>query len=169
MSDYIWLQGKAKWAKLSAPDKYGNWSIQVYPTPKSLEEFRALKEKRNLLNQEKRDDDGSYFIFRRPTQKMMRGKVVGFAPPEVLKADGESPLRESIIGNGSDVTVKVEVYGYTPPGASKQSYATRLNSVRVDNLVPFSNTSFDPDQQQLVAGMSDQPPQVFTGWGPPKE
>lgn len=153
--EFVYLQGKAKWARLTVPDQYGHWSIVLYPNAESKAKIQDLIS-RGLKNNLKKDEDGEYMTFRRPTSKDIRGKVVGFAPPEVIQGDGVTPLREALVGNGSDVTVKVEVYGFKRfPGV-----AARLQAVRVDTLVPYSgDRDFTDDQKDLVKGLPEQPEQ----------
>ena len=156
--EYVYLQGKAKWAnRLARPDeKFNRWSVVLYPNAESLEKFKALGTK----NVVKKDDDGYNITLSRPVNKMMRGKLIAFTPPEVIDKD-KQPLTAAI-GNGSDVTVKIEAYSYTPPTGGKAK-AIRLESVRVDNLIPFEpDTDYpDPAQTEAVAGLKDQPEQLF--------
>lgn len=163
--EFQYFQGKAKWVKIHQPDGYGNWKLDLYLNPESLNKLTELKTNKDgvsgILNTIKEDEDGKFTTFKRPQQKMMKGKVVGFAPPEVLMADGTTPLRDQMIGNGSDVTVKVQIYTYNKPGGGKGK-ATRLESIRVDNLIPFNpRQDFDGDQQKLVKGLEEQPEQLF--------
>lgn len=161
----IYLQGKAKWAKLVTPDtKYGSqWSVVLYPNPESYQTILDLKEKKDgldgIMNTIKHDEDGFNIQLKRQTSKTIRGKVVGFAPPEVLESDGTTVLRNALVGNGSDITCKIQYYTYPKPAGGRGS-AIRLESVRVDNLVPFEmSKDFDQEQQRQVKGLPEQPPQ----------
>jgi hypothetical protein len=158
---YEFFSGKAKWAHTTKPDKYDKYSIVLYLDQASLEKVRELKEtKPPILNQLSKDEDGYYIKFSRPMSKVYNGKVKGFAPPEVLKPDG-IPLTEALIGNGSDVTCKVEVYTYNTPGGG-QGRATRLQSIRVDNLIPFEvKRDFTEEQEQTTRGLMEQPQPLF--------
>src|SRR5688572_7094049 len=106
-TEYILLQGKGKWIRPQSPDKYGNWSMVLYPNPESYNKLLELKQ-RGLKNEIKKDEDGYFTTLRRPQQKVYAGKVKGFAPPEIVGPDG-LPFH-ALIGNGSDVTAKIEVY-----------------------------------------------------------
>lgn len=160
----VYIQGKAKWAKLVTPDtKYNCWSVVVYPNDESYKLLLDLKADKGdtsgILNPIKKDDDGYNITLKRPIQKLMAGKVTSFSPPIVVEADGENPLRNALVGNGSDITCKVQVYNYNKPQGGKGT-AIRLESVRVDNLVPFEiKRDFDKDQQRQVAGVAEAPPQ----------
>lgn len=158
-TEYKYVQGKAKWAKLQQPDEWGKWKIVLYPNPESLEMIRDLQAQ-GIKNVIKKDEDGYYTTFSRPTSIQAKGKVVGLAPPEVLEADGKTVFK-NLIGNGSDVTLKLEVYQHGTPGGGKAK-AARLMSIRVDNLVPFEmKRDFDDNQKELVDGLDKQPAQLF--------
>jgi hypothetical protein len=142
-----YLQGKAKWAKLTNPDDYGKWKIVLYPNPASLVKIEEFK-KRGLKNELKKDDDGYYMNFARPTFKNFPGKpATPLAPPEVMYKDGTKCVE--LIGNGSDVIIKVEVYGFKRfPGIAAQ-----LAAVKITELVPFVATvEGTPEQQALASG-----------------
>lgn len=164
---YEYFQGKAKWAKLTTPDpKYHIWSIVLYPNDESYTRLLELKAgsdtHQGIMNNINKDDDGYYIRFKRDVQKTLRGKVVGMSPPLVLEADGKTPLTSALVGNGSDVTIKVQWYDYAPKYSnSKRGTAVRLESVRVDNLVPFEmNRDFSEEERRGAKGLADQPPQT---------
>lgn len=161
-SEFVYLQGKSKWFKHQQPNKFGSWSHDLYLDPPSIDKFKALQEARGntegIKNTLKHDEDGYYVSLSRPTSKTIRGKVVGFAPPEVLDRDG-LPLRDMLVGNGSDITTKLDYYTYKKPIGSSRGSAIRWASSRVDNLVPFTSQrqEFDPDQLHQVEGLDRQP------------
>ena len=157
-TEHIFLQGKSKWTRVDHPDQYGAYSTVLYPNAASMKKIYELKE-RGLLNVIKKDEDGEYITFKRPTQKTINGKVRGFTPPECLDAQGNK--LKAFIGNGSDVTVKLEVYGYKSPLGGKEGVAARLDSIRVDNLVPYERESFPEDEKKQVEGLDEQPQQLF--------
>jgi hypothetical protein len=159
--EYIYLQGKTKWFRHDHPDQYGKWKHVLYfnPDTDTFKKITDLKEKKGILNVLKKDEDGYNMTFTRPTQKTYQGKVQGFAPPEIIDANG-IPLRNVNVGNGSDVTTKIYVYPYKSPGTTEQKWATRWESSRIDNLVPFDGKrDFDEDTEKLVRNLEGQPPQ----------
>lgn len=161
-TDYVFIQGKTKWFRATTPNKFGDWSHDLYPNPESLDKIKALKEgPAGIKNVIKKDDDGYYLSFKRPTSKMIRGKLVGFAPPEVLD-QANKPLRDVLVGNGSDVTTKLEVYHYKTPIGGEGSAARWLSS-RIDNLIPFlpQKDSFTETEQKAINGLEEQPEQLF--------
>jgi len=155
----IYLKGKAKWAnRLYIPDvEYKRWSLQLYPDNEALETIRELQAE-GVKNVLKKDDEGYHIQLGRPTEKVIRGKVVAFTPPVVADANG-SPTSVAI-GNGSDVTVKMEVYTHPTPGGGSAK-AMRLESVRIDNLVPFEKDSFNDEEKVQVQGLTEQPAPNF--------
>jgi len=126
----VYLSGPCKWAQLLTPDtKFNRFKINVYLDAESKKKF---VESGSAL-QWKKDDDGEYVTFGRPVSKLMKGEIVKFGPPKVVDSKGE-PLTD-LVGNGSEVTVQVDVYDYTGPrGPGK---GTRLEAVRVDKLIPY--------------------------------
>ena len=94
--------------------------------------------------------------FNRQPQRLVQGKLVGQAPPMVVDKEGK-PLDSDIqVGNGSDVTLKLEVYSYR----SNKGIAARWVSMQVDNLVPFDKArDFDEVQQRAVRGLDQVQPQ----------
>lgn len=140
-TELVVLKGKCKWAKVQIPDAtFGDpsYRMDLYLTPESIETFKSLKVK-NKLNQ---DQDGAFIHLKRDTSKIMKGQRVQFNPPVLTNKDG-TPFTDSQIGNGSDVTVSVEYYGW---GASKgvlPGYAIRLYAIQVDNLV-----NYEPNRKQ---------------------
>lgn len=163
--DYVFLSGKAKWARLVQPDlKYKVWSVVLYLNTESYEKIMALKETKGetqgILNVIKKDEDGYYCTLKRPTERSYQGQLRGMNPPVVVSADGKTMFTENI-GNGSDITCKLEYYKYKKPTGGRGS-AIRLFSVRVDNLVPYeTKKDFNEEQTQAVSGLLEQPKQEF--------
>lgn len=157
--EHIYLSGKCKWCRTQTPDEYFKWKITLWPDAESMVKVNKLKEEgiKNIL---KKDEDGYYITFNRPTSVMRKGKVVGMEPPIVLNKEGTAPLME-LVGNGSDVTVKLEIYGGKVPTGMGSYKAARFLSVRVNNLVPFQRDSFNEGEQKAVKGLAEQPEQVF--------
>src|SRR5580693_5299681 len=102
----IILQGKAKWVNVRRPDKFGKWSLCLYPTPDSLKIINEMIED-GIKNDLKKDDDGYFMTFRRyPERTDRNGRKYNLQPVEVMNAD--RTLFEGYVGNGSDVTIKLD-------------------------------------------------------------
>lgn len=161
-TQYIFVQGKVKWFRHTSADDWGFWKHQMWLTPESLEKIRELQAE-GIKNVIKKDEDGYFITIRRPTQKMIRGKVIGFAPPDVYLEDGKTPARDIMVGNGSDVTSKLEVYSHPTPGGGTAK-AIRWLSSRVDVLVPFdaqNQSDLTEPEKRTQKGLDEQPRQLF--------
>ena len=158
--EYVYFKGKGSWANhlVIADIEYNKWHVTLHFDQESLDKFRSLKLKTHL----KKDDDGYFAKLSRPTQKLMRGKMTTFSPPLIFDNEGK-PLEGKLIGNGSDMTVKCELYQYSPPGSKgAKENAIRLVSVRVDNLIPYEPKRDHTEEQAKAAeGLLDQPDPMF--------
>lgn len=121
-----------KWAKVRKPDeKYNNFQVPLYMDEKSWNKFKEsgcqLK-----INQ---DNDGKYVTFKRRVNEFNYAKKenVENGPPEIkiLKGSDYVPFPEGLIGNGSLVTVRVDVYD------TRNGKGHRLVSVGIDKLVEY--------------------------------
>jgi hypothetical protein len=151
----IW-QGKVKYCRPLTLDEMGNdYATQFYPNKQALDEIQALiNGSPPIKNKLKQDEDGNYYIRLscKPT-KVIKGVTKEFRVV-VLEADGMTAMSRPI-GNGSDVTVEVEVYNYRQ-GEGK---AIRWKQIRVDNLVEYNPES---KLMETPPNMEGVPPPV---WG----
>ena len=160
-NEYQYWSGKVTWCNVDRVDNFGRYSICFYPDTKAYNEIMKLKQE-GLMNQVKKDDDGYYMNISRPTEFIQKttGKHVPLPPPELLHSDGKTPLRNTAVGRGSDVTIKVEIRQYKTP-QKRDAVAVRLESVRVDNLVPFEpGRDFPPAMKEVAKqaiGMDSAP------------
>lgn len=169
---YDFLQGKAKWCKLTTPDTaFGDskWKLTLYPNAASYEKILKLKEAPAIMNVIQKDEDGYYINISRKTSIVISGKVQGMDPPVLLDGsrktdDGQyMPLPSGIlIGNGSDVTVKIEIYTWPKKGMKSGGRAIRLKSVLVNTLIPFEiKKDFSDGDKEAIQGLDEQPEQLF--------
>ena len=144
-TQYMELTGTAKWAKVYKPDEaFGTsfWKIDVSLTPESQEIFN----KSGLRLRPKKVDDKDYYTFRRPTSKVFKGKLEEFKPPIVIDSNNQPTTQ--LIGNGSEVTIKVEVYD------SAMGKGHRLTGLRVNKLVEYvPPTRTDGNDSKSVNGL----------------
>lgn len=160
---FEYIQGKGKWVRIVKPETYGDtsfWQATIYPSPESLEKVRELQAE-GLKNVIKKDEDGYYVKFRCNVNKRRKdGTVWTFTPPEALDSSGR-PMDGSLIGNGSDITLKLEIYEHPTPGGGT-ARAARLVGVKVDNLIEFSpEADYTPEERERVKELADQPPQLW--------
>lgn len=134
---YYYLSGKTKWAKVRKPDeKYNNFQVPLYMDTKSWDLFKTM----GLGLKTREDDDGKFVTFKRPMTKIIKQELVTLGPPKVL--DNQNHEFEGLIGNGSEVTLKVAVYDTIKgPGHT-------LEVVRVEKLVEY----ISPNEATGVAG-----------------
>lgn len=140
MAKYLFFTGIAKWAKLDKPDdRYGYYGLDLYLDKGSMELF----EESGLGLKIHKTDEGDYVRFRRDPDKLFEGMP---EKPKKLIFDGKDENGKSVyvpfadrVGNGSLVTIKVEVY------EGKKGTGHRLEAVAVENLVPYS----DDDESDL--------------------
>lgn len=123
-----YFSGTCNWAKVHKPDdKYKNYTIDLYMDDKSKKAYK----KSGLQLKNRTDKDGEEFVtMRLASVRMVKGKPVE-AKPEVLDSEG-NPMTKNI-GNGSEVTCKVEIYEFDG------KVGHRLLAVRADNLVEFTD------------------------------
>jgi hypothetical protein len=158
-SEYIFVKGKVSWVRYITPDlQFNKWSVRLHPDEESLKILQTLQMDKAIKNQFKKDEDGYYMQFSRPTERKIKGKTIAMTPPVVLDKDGQ-PMQDTAIGNGSDGIVKLEIYQHPTPTGGK-AYAARWDSLRIDNLIPFNkDTDFpDPAMRDQVEGMDKQEP-----------
>jgi len=152
------IQGKCKWFRNKTVNQWDKYSHQLYPDQKGMEILRELQAE-GMKNVIKKDDDGWYINFGRPVVKeTASGKKIGFEPPEVFDKDGV-PF-DGLVGNGSDITTKIEVYPYDFKG--NKGIGVRWVSSRVDNLVPYEmDRDASEETKDAARGLKDQPEQLF--------
>lgn len=162
--EYVFLTGKTKWFRATTPNQWGKYAHVLYPNPDSVAKIRELQERglKNVMGRDENEDNAYRITISRPQSITVRGKPIGMTPPEVLMSDGQTPLKATNVGNGSDVTTKVHIYRYRIPATNPAKYgiAMRWVSSRIDHLVPFESTrDFNEDEKKAVEGLPEQPPQ----------
>lgn len=127
-----YFQGTIKWAKVHTPDpKFGNYEVNLYPDKPSWAAFKRS----GLELKIREDDDGKFITLRRPDKKLIKNEIKEFGPPKVMTADLEK--FDGNIGNGSKVTVKVNVYD------TQKGKGHRLEAIRIDELVEYNKVDVD--------------------------
>lgn len=158
LARFEFVQGKLSLCSLGNPDmEFNNWVTTIHPTPDSLEKIRELQGE-GLKNVLKKDEDGYFTRFRCPVSRIRKdGTVWTFEAPKVVDLEGR-PMDGNLIGDGTDATLKLEVYGHGTPGGGK-AIAARLVGVRVESLVPFNpETDYTEEEKKDIADLRAQPP-----------
>ena len=143
-SEQIYFSGTCKWAKVwKADDKYDKYTIDLYLDDESWDKFHAS----GLQLKVREDEDGAFVKFSRSNEQTVRGKTIVLGRPSLKDADLNDLEEGTLIGNGSTVTCRVEVYD------SKNGKGHKLHAVKVDNLIVF-----DPDNiPEVVVGTEELP------------
>jgi hypothetical protein len=155
-TENMYLQGKGKYVRIFEPDiQFPRWNLLLYPDTPSLEKIKELQ-KAGIKNKLKKDDDGYNMTFSRPTFKENKktGVTIPFSPPYVTDKNDLIWDRTVKIGDGSDLTIGLDVYDHGVPGTTNKAKAARLKSVRVENLVPY--TAYVKEETDPLA-IKDQP------------
>lgn len=146
MTTYL-LTGVAKWAKVRTPDEeYGTYTVDLYPT----EDSWNLYNESGLKLKTRESEDGKFLTFRRKDVEynFAKKEEVTNGPPLVYLKDKDGEYRlwpQGLIGNGSTITVAIDVYK-----SKKYGKGHRLERVFVDDLVVFTPTEAPaPDQTAL--------------------
>lgn len=130
----VYLSGEASWCKLTQnklDTKFRpNWSLSVALDPASLNAFKEAK-----IGVELREDDQGLkrvANFRRYADVDYKDSERRSTklPPRVLSE--ENVLYGGVIGNGSEVTVKLDVFDTKYPRKGH-----RLVSVKINKLIPY--------------------------------
>jgi hypothetical protein len=118
-----YFTGECKWARVQTPDeKYKKYSIDVKLDEKAMYEYGNLK-----LKGKPRE---GFVTFSSYPDKKNGGPA---KKPEVVDAEG-NPC-DALIGNGSNVTVKVETYSYN--NEYGKGNGSRLVAVKVNELKEY--------------------------------
>lgn len=126
-SKYVFFLGKCQWAKLDKPDeKYGYYGIDLFLDKDNLKKF---KESGLTLKIHKDDEGNEYVRFRREPDKLLEDMPE--KPKKLIFEDGKYAAFDQLIGNGSLVEVKVQVYD------SQKGKGHRLEAVAVHDLIPY--------------------------------
>jgi hypothetical protein len=135
---FEYVKGKAMWANITSPNtrfqphKYGLTVLTDQETADKLESF-GLSQVRSRTGQLKYEEPA--FTFSRRAE---RNDGTSNDAPKLLDSDGNQ--LDSLVGNGSEVTVKIKPY--------KNNYGSfaELIAVKVDNLVEYSEADSDNEE-----------------------
>lgn len=159
------IQGKVKWMKHEHPNQWDKYSHDIYLNADSLEKFKTWQKSegnvQGIKNTLKKDDDGYYVSISRPKTIRRGGRDELMNPPFVFNSDGTTPFH-GLVGNGSDITTKVELYTFNVPMMEgKKARAVRWYSSKVDHLVPYEGKRDNtPEFDEPSRGLPEAPVQA---------
>lgn len=155
-SKVIYISGKGKWMhRLFGADEFrGNrtWNMSLYPDFKGWDTFKQY----GLQQKKKEDEDGKFITVKRSVLKpwsVKSGESPEFDPPTISDSDGDDWGDRGVIGNGSAVTTKLEVY------ETKNGPGVRLLGVRVDDWVKYEPV------EETTSEVTNSTPSVQSGAG----
>lgn len=150
------ISGKVKWFKPNELNPWGKRTHVMYPNKEGVELIQTLIERDGIKNSLKRDDEGYYLTLSTPNKVTWRGEEQLLPAPKVVDGtktlpDGSHPAFDGKLGNGSEVTSKIQQYFYTERVTKKDGSAIRWLSSRIDNLIPYEPTKdgSSADQKQI--------------------
>lgn len=149
----VFLKGIFKWTKHLRPDMTfppGKWSTNIYLEGTELEKFREWQAD-GIKNNLKKDEDGWYAALNRKCSiETKGGKIVGLEPPFVFREENGNKIPiTDLVGNGSTGIAKCILWEFNPTPQIKGK-ALRWESLRIDNLVPYSPANDFPDQGESL-------------------
>lgn len=154
------FEGIGKWFKIYEPDEFRGskrWSVNLYMDEANMN----LYKRSGIQTTPKEDEDGVFVTFRRDTEKKIGKDYVEFTPPFIYQ-DGKTlvgyynsegrPIYQQnvkeaeevikkgenvLIGNGSTIKVRVEVYD------TQMGKGSRLRSIEIVDMIEFSSGGRD--------------------------
>jgi hypothetical protein len=177
LTQYLKFKGKVAWARLYEPDEYNGavrWCLDFFP-----DDVDALKKVMHKNKGFKEGEYGLYTQLRRPTTKLIKGRIVSFTPPIIYDKSGkpivqyvnkhtgdiirsydgisnEALIRQGepvLMGNGSVVEVTLCVY------ATSMGNGSRLESVKLIDHIEYrpKETVSEPEEKIEEGEKGDAP------------
>lgn len=132
VKEYEYFEGTVKFINQNTPNEWNKWAIVIYLDNDNRDKLIDLQAQ-GVKNTLKKDEGGYYTTFSRPSFKeYQNGDKQEFDPPVVYDADGNKT--GVLIGRGSKVNVRVEVYSHPIPNSKQRGKALRWEAVKVLEL-----------------------------------
>lgn len=133
----LFFTGKTKWCKVRKPDeKYDTYQCPLYLDASTENMYKDS----GIQLKVHEDQDGKYVVFKRKHVEFnaFKKEQVTNGPPEIKikRAKEYVAFPDGLIGNGSLVTVKVEVYDTPRRGPGTKGH--RLIAVAVEDLIEYN-------------------------------
>lgn len=143
-TDTMFFKGKARYLQVRRPSQLEMYEAPVYLEGPEMEKFKTS----GLALKIREDEDGKeYVTFKRRVNEyngLLKEWVVNGPPELKVLTDGEwvglDP--EVLVGNGSEVVVKIEVYDTPKRGEGTKGH--RLLSVGVTDLIEYKPKDIAP-------------------------
>jgi len=131
---YLNMKGFVKWAKVQ--EAVGNYegtgeetTVDFYPDAESWGSFDESG--LQLKKYKDEDEDASYIKLRRPMMKTFGEEIIDLGLPKIVDDKGKDIPRDTLIGNGSVVTVRVKVYD------TQKGKGHEFEGMKVHDLVAY--------------------------------
>lgn len=121
---FVKLRGTAIAVFIKKPNDYGAFTVRLKLDPESFKIFNEAG------IQTKINEQGEVTL-RRKAAALIKDSLVEFGPPPVFNSDAELIEKPPIIGEGSDIEVKVCVYD------TIKGVGHRVEAIMIHNLVDW--------------------------------
>jgi len=169
------MRGKVYWAKVYAPDvAFGASTYKLDFYPLNDAEFQKFKEA-GIQKTVKENENGKYFQLSRPDFKLIKGEIITFTSPVIEDKEGKTIVdhvnvetgnrvysynakdknkiirrgNPILIGNGSEVEVRVAVYD------TAKGKGHRLESVKILDLIEYRSDNKPPEMSTMFDQVED--------------
>jgi hypothetical protein len=150
-----YLKGKCKWAKVLAPDQFGNYAVDMYPEAEVLEHFKeeikaltdeavtlleGVKKKVALVADPTKEDEDEveYIQFKRKSEKA-NGSLN--TPPKIYDLYGNYQADwDKLVGNGSLVKVGYMLTPYYMASTKTVGVSYKFYAIQVIDHVAYEST-----------------------------
>lgn len=135
MAKEIYLSGTCKYLKYLEVDKYEHYTVNLYMDDKSWDKFNESGSQLKI----REDEDGKFVTFKRKAYRDTDEGRIDMGRPVYYDSDGNVVEDESLVGNGSKITIMVRVY------PTSMGVGTDWIKFRVDELVEYGKVTVDED------------------------
>lgn len=125
------FSGKAAWVS-TRPNKWGKYSFNFYP--QSAADRKAVKD--TGIKNKVQEDDGS--------KSGVEGLFYVFRSEILYPITHNGAALDGMVGNGSDVTVTLEVETFDSKEHGPQA-RSRIVTLNIDNLIPYEKKEKSTD------------------------
>lgn len=140
MSEFVTLSGEFMWIRTHEPEEFQgkkSWKATIRPDQESVMKILDLQAK-GCKNQLKKDDNGYYINFSRPTEKKKKtGEVFRtYNPPVVTDRSGK--VISDLVANGAKGSMKLEISSFK--GAFGTVTTAMLDSLVLDEWQKYGSS-----------------------------
>jgi len=148
-----YVKGACKWAKVLKPDEYGNYSIDIYPSPEDMAHFKEVmqgvadtaydgvvalgKKPMKQTDFVKEDKEGKEMIkFKLEAENTYSNEANHITIYDVYGKEVKD--WDKLVGNGSIVKIKYRAKPYFMASSKVAGVSTRFFAIQIINLSEYS-------------------------------